>query len=70
MNSEVETRIFMKIQVNKENGKKLRSHTSLSAVKIHRETWCCITMIFLTANDACGKLSTWCRSTCPGVHES
>ena len=26
-------------------------------LKIHWET-CCITMIFLTANDACGKLST------------
>jgi len=27
-------------------------------LKIHRETWCCITMKFLTANDSCGKLST------------
>jgi len=33
VNSEVETRKFMKIQVNKENGEILRSHTSLSAFK-------------------------------------
>ena len=33
MNSEVETRKFMKIQVNKYNGEILRSHTSLSAFK-------------------------------------
>jgi len=50
-------------------GEILRSHTSLSAFKnkLHRRTWCCIAMKFLTANDACGKLSTSrdpCRSDC------
>ena len=33
MNSEVETRKFMKIQINKENGEILRSYTNLSAFK-------------------------------------
>jgi len=35
-------------------------------LKIHRETLCCITMKFLTANDACGKLST-SRDPCLSV---